>query len=54
MIEEEMTTGNTGSYLSKNAFKKNNTNIYRKLGWKLVNRNLLRKKAKGQVYRDLW
>ena len=54
------TSAGAGAYLGKYAYNPDKNakgaarNYYLKLGWKLVDQNKLRKKAKGLVVKDLW
>ena len=54
------TPGTGEQYTSKLAFNPNkkaqgtSRNYYLKMGWKLVNKNKVRKAAKGMEYKDLW
>ena len=58
-LREESTSGAAGGYMTPNAFNPNkkatgtSRNYYLKMGWKLVNKNKLRKAAKGMEYKDL-
>ena len=59
-LKEMSTSAGAGGYLGKYAYnpdknaKRAARNYYLKLGWKLVDRDKLRKKAKGMVVKDLW
>jgi hypothetical protein len=59
-LQEMSTSAGAGGYLGKYAYNPNKNakgaarNYYLKLGWKLVDRDKLRKKAKGMVVKDLW
>jgi hypothetical protein len=59
-LREESTSGAAGGYMTPNAFNPNkkatgtSRNYYLKMGYKLVNKNKVRKAAKGMVYKDLW
>lgn len=54
------TSAGAGAYQTPYAYNPNKNakgtarNYYLKLGWKLVDQNKLRKKAKGMVVKDLW
>ena len=54
------TPGTGANYATPTAFNPNkkatgtSRNYYLKMGWKLVNKNKVRKAAKGMVYKDLW
>ncbi len=60
MIREESTSGAAGAYNTPYAFNPNKNaqgaarNYYLKMGWKLVNKNKVRKAAQGMEYKDLW
>tara|TARA_R110000822_G_scaffold252216_2_gene378891 strand:+ start:218 stop:442 length:225 start_codon:yes stop_codon:yes gene_type:complete len=59
-LKEMSTSGAAGAYSTPYAFNPNKNaqgtsrNYYLKMGWKLVNKNKVRKAAKGMVYKDLW
>jgi hypothetical protein len=59
-LKEMSTSGAAGAYNTPYAFNPNkkaqgtSRNYYLKMGWKLVNKNKVRKAAKGMVYKDLW
>ena len=59
-LKEMSTSAGAGAYLGKYAYNPDKNakgaarNYYLKLGWKLVDRDKLRKKAKGMVVKDLW
>ena len=59
-LKEMSTSAGAGAYSTPYAFGSNKNargtarNYYLKMGYKLVNKNQLRKKAKGLVYKDLW
>ena len=59
-LREESTSGAAGGYNTPYAFNSNKNaqgtsrNYYLKMGWKLVNKNKVRKAAKGMDYKDLW
>jgi hypothetical protein len=59
-LKEESASGAAGAYSTPYAFNPNKNaqgtsrNYYLKMGWKLVNKNKVRKAAKGMVYKDLW
>ena len=59
-LKEISTSGAAGAYSTPYAFNPNKNaqgtsrNYYLKMGWKLVNKNKVRKAAKGMVYKDLW
>jgi len=59
-LKEMSTSAGAGAYLGKYAYNPDKNakgaarNYYLKLGWKLVDREKLRKKAKGLVVKDLW
>jgi hypothetical protein len=59
-LREESTSGAAGAYNTSYAFNPNkkaqgtSRNYYLKMGWKLVNKNKVRKAAKGMEYKDLW
>jgi len=59
-LKEMSTSAGAGAYLGKYAYNPDKNakgaakNYYLKLGWKLVDRDKLRKKAKGLVVKDLW
>lgn len=59
-LREESASGAAGAYNTPYAFNPNKNaqgtsrNYYLKMGWKLVNKNKVRKAAKGMVYKDLW
>ena len=59
-LKEMSTSGAAGGYMTPNAFNPNkkaqgtSRNYYLKMGYKLVNKNKVRKAAKGMVYKDLW
>lgn len=59
-LKEISTSAGAGAYAGKYAYNPNKNakgaarNYYLKLGWKLVDQNKLRKKAKGLVVKDLW
>ena len=59
-LKEMSTSGAAGAYSIPYAFNPNKNaqgtsrNYYLKMGWKLVNKNKVRKAAKGMVYKDLW
>jgi hypothetical protein len=59
-LKEESTSGAAGAYSTPYAFNPNKNaqgtsrNYYLKMGWKLVNKNKVRKAAKGMEYKDLW
>ena len=59
-LREESTSGAAGAYNTPFAFNPNkkaqgtSRNYYLKMGWKLVNKNKVRKAAKVMVYKDLW
>ncbi len=59
-LKEMSTSAGAGAYLGKHAYNPNKNakgaakNYYLKLGWKLVDQNKLRKKAKGMIVKDLW
>jgi hypothetical protein len=52
--------GAGGQYATPFAFNPNkkakgtSRNYYLKMGWKLVNKEQMRKQAKGMEYKDLW
>jgi hypothetical protein len=59
-LREETTSVAAGGYNPTYAFNPNkkaqgtSRNYYLKMGWKLVNKNKVRKAAKGMEYKDLW
>ena len=59
-LKEMSTSAAAGGYSTPFAFNPNKNaqgtsrNYYLKMGWKLVNKNKVRKAAKGMVYKDLW
>ena len=59
-LKEMSSSGAAGAYSTPYAFNptKNaqgtSRNYYLKMGWKLVNKNKVRKAAKGMEYKDLW
>jgi len=59
-LKEMSTSAGAGAYLGKYAYNPDKNakgaakNYYLKLGWKLVDRDKLRKKAKGLIVKDLW
>ena len=59
-LREESTSGAAGAYNTPLAFNPNkkaqgtSRNYYLKMGWKLVNKNKVRKAANGMEYKDLW
>ena len=59
-LKEMSSSGAAGAYSTPYAFNPNKNaqgtsrNYYLKMGWKLVNKNKVRKAAKGMVYKDLW
>tara|TARA_R110000868_G_scaffold3601_8_gene22700 strand:+ start:1803 stop:2027 length:225 start_codon:yes stop_codon:yes gene_type:complete len=59
-LKEMSTSGAAGAYSTPYAFNPNKNaqgtsrNYYLKMGWKLVNKNKVRKAAKGMEYKDLW
>lgn len=59
-LKEESTSAAAGAYSTPYAFNPNKNaqgtsrNYYLKMGWKLVNKNKVRKAAKGMEYKDLW
>jgi len=59
-LKEMSTSAGAGAYQTPYAYNPNKNakgtarNYYLKLGWKLVDQNKLRKKAKGMVVKDLW
>jgi hypothetical protein len=59
-LKEMSTSGAAGGYNTPYAFNPNKNaqgtsrNYYLKMGWKLVNKNKVRKAAKGMEYKDLW
>ena len=59
-LREESTSGAAGAYNTPYAFNSNkkaqgtSRNYYLKMGWKLVNKNKVRRAAKGMEYKDLW
>jgi hypothetical protein len=59
-LKEMSTSGAAGAYGTPYAFNPNKNaqgtsrNYYLKMGWKLVNKNKVRKAAKGMEYKDLW
>ena len=59
-LKEMSTSGAAGAYSTPYAFNPNKNaqgtsrNYYLKMGWKLVDKNKVRKAAKGMVYKDLW
>ena len=59
-LKEMSTSGAASAYSTPYAFNPNKNaqgtsrNYYLKMGWKLVNKNKVRKAAKGMVYKDLW
>lgn len=59
-LKEMSTSGAAGGYSTPFAFNPNKNaqgtsrNYYLKMGWKLVNKNKVRKAAKGMEYKDLW
>lgn len=59
-LKEMSTSGAAGAYSTPFAFNPNKNaqgtsrNYYLKMGWKLVNKNKVRKAAKGMEYKDLW
>ena len=59
-LKEMSTSAAAGGYSTPFAFNSNKNaqgtsrNYYLKMGWKLVNKNKVRKAAKGMEYKDLW
>jgi len=59
-LKEMSSSGAAGAYSTPYAFNPNKNaqgtsrNYYLKMGWKLVNKNKVRKAAKGVEYKDLW
>ena len=59
-LREESTSRAAGADSTPYAFNPNKNaqgtsrNYYLKMGWKLVNKNKVRKAAKGMEYKDLW
>ena len=59
-LKEMSTSGAASGYSTPYAFNPNKNaqgtsrNYYLKMGWKLVNKNKVRKAAKGMEYKDLW
>jgi hypothetical protein len=59
-LKEMSSSGAAGAYSTPYAFNPNKNaqgtsrNYYLKMGWKLVNKNKVRKAAKGMEYKDLW
>lgn len=53
-IDEISTSADAGAYNTKNAFGKNPTKYYYKLGYKPVDKKKLRNQAKGIDSVDLW
>ena len=59
-LKEMSTSAAVGGYSTPFAFNPNKNaqgtsrNYYLKMGWKLVNKNKVRKAAKGMEYKDLW
>ena len=59
-LKEMSSSGAAGAYSTPYAFNPNKNaqgtsrNYYLKMGWQLVNKNKVRKAAKGMVYKDLW
>jgi hypothetical protein len=59
-LQEMSTSAGAGGYTGKYAYNPNSNakgaarNYYLKMGWKLVNREKLRKKTKGLIVKDLW
>ena len=59
-LKEMSTSGAAGAYSTPYAFNPNKNaqgtsrNYFLKMGWKLVNKNKVRKAAKGMEYKDLW
>ncbi len=59
-LKEMSTSGAAAAYSTPYAFNPNKNaqgtsrNYYLKMGWKLVNKNKVRKAAKGMEYKDLW
>jgi hypothetical protein len=59
-LKEMSSSEAAGAYSTPYAFNPNKNaqgtsrNYYLKMGWKLVNKNKVRKAAKGMEYKDLW
>ena len=59
-LKEISTSAGAGAYTGTYAYNPDKNakgaarNYYLKLGWKLVDQNKLRKKAKGLIVKDLW
>ena len=59
-LKEMSISAAAGGYSTPFAFNPNKNaqgtsrNYYLKMGWKLVNKNKVRKAAKGMEYKDLW
>jgi hypothetical protein len=59
-LKEMSSSGAAGAYSTPYAFNPNkkaqgtSRNYYLKMGWKPVNKEQMRKQAKGMEYKDLW
>ncbi len=59
-LKEMSTSGAAGAYNTRFAFNPNKNaqgtarNYYLKMGYELVNKEKVRRAAKGMVYKDLW